>query len=50
MLTLSSLYHYCRLVIFSVGLQEVVKTGSLKNDTVFFTGVRYYPGIKEGVC
>ena len=33
-------YHYCRLVTFSTGLQEVLKRGKLKEDMIFFPGVR----------
>ncbi|THH33350.1 hypothetical protein EUX98_g804 [Antrodiella citrinella] len=33
-----SVFQYCRLVIFSAGLQQVVKMGALKDDTLFFTG------------
>lgn len=34
-----SVYQYCRLVILSTGLQQVMKRGTLKNDVVFFPGV-----------
>ncbi|EKM52424.1 uncharacterized protein PHACADRAFT_30944 [Phanerochaete carnosa HHB-10118-sp] len=38
-----SVYEYCRLVTFSVGLQEILKQGKLQEDTVFFAGVSFLP-------
>ncbi|KAH8092166.1 hypothetical protein BXZ70DRAFT_898356 [Cristinia sonorae] len=33
-----SVFQYCRLVIFSAGLQQVMKMGGLKDDNIFFAG------------
>lgn len=35
---MTSVYEYCRLITYSVGLQEVMKQGKLKDDTMFFAG------------
>lgn len=38
-MVLCSVYHHCRLVTYSVGMQHVLKQGKLKQDTLFFAGV-----------
>lgn len=38
MALMQSVYQYCRLVVLSTGLQQVMKRKALKDDVVFFTG------------
>ncbi|KAI0073211.1 hypothetical protein K474DRAFT_1603752 [Panus rudis PR-1116 ss-1] len=38
MALMHSVYQYCRLVIYSYGLQHVMKRGSLEVDSLFFVG------------
>ncbi|KAI0791090.1 hypothetical protein C8Q75DRAFT_816566 [Abortiporus biennis] len=38
MALMQSVYQYCRLVTFSAGLQQVMKAGTLNDDTIFFAG------------
>lgn len=40
MALMTSVYQYCRLIIFYAGLRAVLQRGELKDDTVFFAGVR----------